>query len=161
MGRAKLKIGNELIAHFLRLGVRSAVPRDPLRDVKVLDSRPSGYWTEVLIESPDLPGNGETTLESAPDFNCVFQRSAAIDLPAGNVVALQLVRIADRACTCIPTAEDAPNRASFQCPVCLAKAALEYVPVEWRETAHDVRRELGETVPAADPADLTDEVPGA
>jgi hypothetical protein len=163
MGRAKLTIGHELIALFLRIGTRAAVPEQPLRDVKVVDVRigSSDYLTELLISSPDLPGPGDETFEGAPDFNLVFRTKPVIELPAGAVVALQLVRIADRPCTCAYTvAADAPDRANNLCASCLASDALAHVPTDWREEAKDVRRLLGETIPPPDPGEVTDEVPG-
>ena len=162
MGRAKLKIGHELLALFLRIGVRSAVPEHPLRDVRVVDVRigSSDYITEVLISSPDLPGPGDETFDGAPEFDLLFRTKPVIELPAGAVVALQLVRIADRECTCAYVLEDGPDRANSRCPACLAKDALDVVPSDWRGEAKEVRRLLGETIPPPDPGEVTDEVPG-
>jgi hypothetical protein len=161
MGRARLRIGIELVSMFLKSGWRAAVPATPLRDVRVIDAR-FGKWTvDLLLESPDLLGSSASTLETAPEFSATFFAQGALQLPEGNAVTLQLARIADRACACAPSPDGATNRSSYQCPACLAKSALEYMPSEWISTAHDVRRELGETVPPADPGEITDEVAGA
>jgi hypothetical protein len=161
MGRARLRIGKEIIPMFLRSGWRAAVPAMPLRDVKVIEMK-LGEWTiDLLLESPDLLGPASATFESAPEFVARFNVEGALRLPQGNAVALQLARIADGTCSCQTPPADAMARSGYQCPACLAKSALEHMPSDWVSTAHDVRRELGETVPPPDPGEVTDEVAGA
>ena len=160
MGRARLKIGAELIALFMKSGCRAVTPVTPLRDLKIVDAR-LGEWTvDLLLESPDLHGSDDATIAGAPEFSATFFAQGVLQLPEGNAVTLQLTRIADRVCSCEPAPESAMHRSAYQCPACLAKSALEHVPSEWVSTARDVRRELGETVAPPDPGEVTDEVPG-
>ena len=161
-GRARITIGSELVAVCLKLGVRAVVPVLPIRDVTVVDVRLGQYNTvQLLIESPDLSGPADATIENAPGVNVVMNRVPSIELPAGAVLALHLTRIADRPCQCEPYAEDAPDKWRFTCPACMAKQALGVVPMPWRDDAIAVRRELGELGPEPDPGVFTDEVPGA
>jgi len=145
----------------LKQGVGASTPVNPLREVKVIDSRVRDWCVEFLLQSPDLAGPEDATLENAPDINVMFNRTTSIELPAGNLIALQLTRIADRDCSCPPVPENTPNRSAFRCVGCMAKAALEHMPTPWRENAIAVRHELGETVPPADAADVAGDPAGA
>lgn len=161
-GRARITIGGELVAIFLKSGMRAVVPVMPIRDVTVVDVRLGRYGTiQLLIESPDLSGPDDATIENAPDVNVVMSREPVIEKPFGIGIALELARIVDRPCQCEAHPEDAPDAWRFVCPACMAKKAMRAVPTAWQETVTAVRRELGELGPEPDPGDVTDEVPGA
>ena len=160
-GRAKLQITDLLVSIFLQNGISAVRPTTPLHDVAVLDARLNDRTgvVELLLEGrgDELKGPPAATIDDAPVLDYSFQRRAVIDEDAAYELALDLLRIVDAAGPRGGHDDAAPARPEAE----LALQALKRVPTTHVERARAQRLALGETIPTPDPADVTDEIPGA
>ena len=144
MGRAVVKVADALIGVVLKDGMNAVLIEKPLHDVRVIDSRYKGWCVELLLESPDLKGPEDATLDTAPNYNVQMIRKTVLE----GDVAVQLIadhmRNADNHCECGKLG----TKDIYLCPACRSQWTLEVVPHPLLEQARAARRVAGELVEA-------------